>query len=90
MIGVTGEGRNPDQLPMHARPTDLPPKAIGEPVRRLDPPVLVRVWVLFPRQGFVQVDGSADAYSPVAGHVRFELHGLSGDTWVWANAITRR
>src|SRR5690606_22260332 len=48
---VTGEGRNPDQLPMHARPIGLPAKAIGEPVRKLDPPALVRAWVLLPEAG---------------------------------------
>ncbi|CAM3815966.1 Transposase [Occultella aeris] len=76
---------------MRDAPLDIPPAAIGIPIRPLDPPIPVKVWVSFPRTGFVQVDGRATAYSPRAGRVEFiDEHGRNGAVWVWATAIQRR
>lgn len=76
---------------MRDRPIDLPVAAIGGPVRTLAEPISVRVWVCLPREGYVQVDGRARAYSPTAGKIEFtDRHGRTGDVWVWAAAIQRR
>lgn len=88
---VTGEARNADRVPMHQSALSLPPGAIGEPVRPLEPPSPVRVWIVRPRVGWAQLDGVANAYTPLAGQVRFvDEHGREDQAWVWANAISRR
>lgn len=87
---VTGEGRDPDRVPMRARSESLPLKAIGAPMTTAREPVPVRAWVSRPQQGVVQLDAAAVAWTPSA--VRIELvdeHGRTEQVWVWANAITR-
>lgn len=78
-------------MPLRALPPDLPMAALGGPITRLPEPLPVQAWVLFPRTGYVRVDGEATAYTPRAGHIRFhDEDGRTGSVWVWANAITRR
>lgn len=87
---MTGEGRHPDRVPLREFAMQLPPAAYGEPVRRLTPPVPVRVWIPRSRQGWTQLDGEADAWTDVAAHVTYsDEHGRAGSAWVWANAVTR-
>lgn len=88
---MTGEGRHPDTVPGHEAALSLPPTALGEQPRALEPPVPVRVWVVRARHGWVQLDGVANAYTRSAGHVRYtDEHGRHGACWVWAGAISRR
>lgn len=88
---VTGEGRDPDGVPWAEAAFSLPPSAIGQPVRPLDPPVPVLVWLPRPRHGWVRLEGEANAFTAGAGHVRYrDEHGREGAAWVWAGAIERR
>ncbi|WP_156198972.1 hypothetical protein [Actinotalea caeni] len=88
---MTGEGRHPDRVPLHEGALSLPPAAVGQPVRPLDPPVPVLVWVPRARFGWARLEAVATAYTPTAGHVRYrDEHGREGVAWVWAGAITRR
>lgn len=87
---MTGEGRHPDRVPMRDAALTLPLAAYGQPVRRLDPPVPVRVWVPRDRRGWVQLDGKANAYTALAAHVEYvDEHGRIGHVWVWAGAVAR-
>lgn len=80
-----------DKVSMHKAAVSLPPSAIGHGVRPLEPPVPVRVWVVRARHGWVQLDGVANAYTRLAGHVRYaDEHGRTGACWTWAGAISRR
>jgi hypothetical protein len=88
---MTGEGRNPDKPPAHARAWSLPPQAIGQPVTPLEPAVKVTAWVCRPRLGWTQLDGEANAYTRTAAHVVLVTEsGLIEDAWVWAGGVTRR
>lgn len=68
----------------------LPTVAIGEPVRQLEVPVGVRAWVVHPRDGWIQIEGKAVAYTAIAGRVGYtEEHGRVGSVWTWAAGIER-
>ena len=88
---MTGEGRNPDRVPLHQQAISLPVSAIGGPVRPLEPPVAVRVWVVRSRIGWVQLEGEANAFTRLAAHVQFrDEHGRADEVWVWAGGVERR
>jgi hypothetical protein len=79
-----------DRVPLRDQAQSLSPKAVGQPIRRLDAPVPVTAWIRDARGVDRLVAGEATAYSPRAGHVKyFDEHGREGFAWVWASAITR-
>lgn len=87
---MTGEGGNPDRVPMREWLHSVPFAAHGGPVRRFEAPVRVRVWVLHPRHGWVQIEGNAVAYTAKAGDVEYiDKHGRTGSVWAWASGIER-
>jgi hypothetical protein len=56
--------------------------------RPLNPPVPVRVWIPRARHGWVQLDGTANAYTAKAAHVEYlDEHGRTGHAWVWASCV---
>jgi len=68
----------------------LPPSAVGQPIRYLDPAVRVTVWIPRARHGWVQLDGAANAWTTTAAHVEYvDEHGRTGYAWVWASAVAR-
>lgn len=88
--GMTGEGRHPDRVPMRDRSEGLPLAAVGAPLTAARAPIAVRAWVSRPRQGVVQLEGRAVAWTPHA--VRVELvdeHSRTEEVWGWANAVER-
>lgn len=87
---MTGEGRHPDQVPMRDAALSLPMKAVGQPIQTLEPLVPVRVWIPRARHGWVQLEGTANAYTAKAVHVEYvEEHGRTGHAWVWAGCVQR-
>lgn len=88
---MTGDGRDPDRVPLRDGANSLPFAAYGQPTTRLDTPIPVRVWVPRDRpHGWKQLDGLATAYTSVAVAVDYvDEHGRTGHVWVWAGAVTR-
>lgn len=88
---VTGEGRNPERIPLRERAASLPPLAVGDSIHTLDPGIPVRAWIYTNRLGWHQVEATAEAWTPRAARITYtDDHERVGTCWVWASGIIRR
>ena len=77
--------------PGFGRPLGLGPEQLGdEPVRRLQPSVIVAAWVPYSDGRHVKVVAFAGEWTSRAVRLRWIAHGRETfDVWVWASSVQR-